>query len=60
MRDLYHWYHDCEPYLRNVRSLANVGLVYSQRMVDHTLGGQRRQVPVRRVLLHPAHGGQGP
>ena len=41
--DRYRWYHDCERYLRNERSLARVGVVYSSLMATQMLGGQQRQ-----------------
>lgn len=40
VRDLYRWLADCEPYLRNVRSLARVGVVHSTRQGGYDLGGQ--------------------
>lgn len=51
VEDFYKWHHSVEKYLRNTRSLARVGMVYSQqtaltyggsrpgpRVEDHTLG----------------------
>lgn len=40
VRDTYRWLAECEPYLRNQRSLATTALVYSQRMAHLDLEGQ--------------------
>ena len=60
VESIYDWHYRAEPYLRNVRPLARVGLVYSQqtatfyggerareRVEDHTLGAYQALVEAR-------------
>jgi hypothetical protein len=42
VESIYHWHHKHEKYLRNTRSLAKVGLVYSEQ-TDRNYGGKSWQ-----------------
>jgi hypothetical protein len=43
VKDIYQQLATAEPYLRDRRSLARVGVVFSQRTAGHELGGERGQ-----------------
>ena len=45
VEEVYTWHHKAEKYLRNERSLARVGLVYSQRTA-HFYGGEQARAKV--------------
>lgn len=51
VEDIYVWHHRVEPYLRNEKPLARVGLVYSQQTAWFSAGGSREREKIEDPAL---------